>query len=415
MKDRPKKIKKPGGAGLPPLPSESETLLSAQVSQILSALEAGSDLEALTGLVTTRPEDSLWDGHLLHRLALIRHAGIPPLLAALFGSSPDKERRKALKRALHLLKTRGVPVAADLLPREDAGLLGKSGASACQAQVSPIFGTGQRYVILEGPPEILGGNFLVSQISDQEGFRECHLLSLRRKHREEFWDHFRQQGLGDWATVPPAYAVGLLEEAWKQSPQDETMAQRYGAFRDRIRQHWGTPEEAPELAQLLPALSEAERNLCLGQSRDLATTEIFRSWLPGVDEVAPWLEKLREVQDSPLVLSEPQRQMRLEGVMGEAAAAFFPSESRGLWSRRLLEMAYFLDLKGRGEEARAAQAAGEDLAAGAPGPLREENPFLQGLARFALRLGWELSQESQEAATTSGLVVPAGEPLLIRR
>jgi hypothetical protein len=415
MKDRPKKTKKTAGAGLPRLAPEAEALLKSQVHQVLQTLEAASDLETLRGLITTNPQDPLWDGHLLHELTQIRHEAIPPLLAALFGSSPDKERRKALKRALHLLQTRGVPVGADLLPREEAGPLGKSGASACLALVSPIFGTGQRYVILEGPSEILGGNFLVAQLSDQEGIRECHLLSLKRKHRQEFWDQFRQQGLGECAKVPAAYAVNLLEEAWEKNPQAETGAQRYRALKDKIRQHWGRPEEAPALAQLLPALTEADRNLYLEQSRELATKELFQSWLPGVDEVAPWLNKLQEVQETPLVLSEPQRQMRLEGVMDEAAAAFFPPETRGWWSRRLLEMAYFLDLKGRGEEARAAQAAGEDLATGVTGALRGENPFLQGLTRYALRLAWELFQETQKQAQASSLVTPASEPLLIRR
>ena len=52
-------------------------------------------------------------------LGNISHPAIPPLLAALFGEAPDKVRRKALKKALHLLKTRGVPVPGDLLPREE--------------------------------------------------------------------------------------------------------------------------------------------------------------------------------------------------------------------------------------------------------------------------------------------------------
>ncbi len=47
-----------------------------------------------------------------------------------------------------------------------------------KAFVTPIFGNGESYVILEGPPEILGGNFLVALINDQEGFQECVLLNL---------------------------------------------------------------------------------------------------------------------------------------------------------------------------------------------------------------------------------------------
>jgi hypothetical protein len=37
----------------------------------------------------------------------LSHPAIPPLLAALFGQARDKIRRKALKKTLHRLKTRG--------------------------------------------------------------------------------------------------------------------------------------------------------------------------------------------------------------------------------------------------------------------------------------------------------------------
>ena len=74
---------------------------------------------ALKDLVTANPEDLLWDLHLMASLGDILHPAVPPLLAARFGGSPDKARRKALKRVLHLLKTRGVPVPGDLLPREE--------------------------------------------------------------------------------------------------------------------------------------------------------------------------------------------------------------------------------------------------------------------------------------------------------
>ena len=40
----------------------------------------------------------------------LSHPAIPPLLAALFGEARDKVRRKALKKTLHRLKTRGVPL-----------------------------------------------------------------------------------------------------------------------------------------------------------------------------------------------------------------------------------------------------------------------------------------------------------------
>ena len=83
-------------------------------------------------------------------LGALSHPAIPPLLAALFGEARDKVRRKALKKTLHRLKTRGVAFADDLLPREEASF-GAPRPGAAKVFVSPIFGDGESYVILEGP------------------------------------------------------------------------------------------------------------------------------------------------------------------------------------------------------------------------------------------------------------------------
>ncbi len=122
-----------------------------------------------------------------------------------------------MKKTLHRLQTRGVAVSTDLLPREEASF-GVPRPGAAKVFVSPIFGAGESYVILEGPPEVLGGNFLVARVSDQEGFKECVLLSLKRQQQAEVWGRFREQGLDEWFSPPPAYAVALLEEAYRGRP-----------------------------------------------------------------------------------------------------------------------------------------------------------------------------------------------------
>ena len=168
---------------------------------------------ALQAQVSPDPQDPDWDAHLIAALGALSHPAIPPLLAALFGQARDKIRRKALKKTLHRLKTRGVAMADDLLPKEEVSF-GAPRPGAATVFVSPIFGIGESYVILEAPPEILGGNFLVARVSDQEGFKECVLLSLKRQQQAEVWGRFREQGLDQWFSPPPAYAVRLLEEAY---------------------------------------------------------------------------------------------------------------------------------------------------------------------------------------------------------
>ncbi|MFZ2088399.1 MAG: hypothetical protein WAU47_07465 [Desulfobaccales bacterium] len=412
MKGRRQKSRHPAAA-LAPLPPEKAAALQEQVARLQEALTAGSDPESLAGLVTREPADLAWDLHLLKALEKMPHPHVPGLLAALFGHSADKERQKALKRTLHVLKTKGLTVPAGLFFQKDSTSPAPAETSVLQAQISSFMGDGERYVIFEGPRQTLGGNLLVARLSDRSGFRECHLLNLNRKQREEFWEHFHSEGLTAWTQAPPSYVLRLLEDALAITPDGEPGRAAYLPLRDTLWRQVGRPEDAPALEELLPSLGPGDHRGYLEQSRRLATSDLCRSWLPGPEEIMPWLKKLQETQNSPLVLSEQQQRLRQEGLLDDAAAALFPQETRGLWARRLLETAYFLDLSGRPEDARSAQAAAEDLLAGERSALKGENPFIQELVRYALMMAYEFVRQ-QEPQTQPSLLASPTEPLIRR-
>jgi hypothetical protein len=326
--ERQKKAKARGAAEPAPLSPESRVRLESQVARV-SRLGAEVEPAAIQALVSPDPQDADWDAHLIAALGALSHPAIPPLLAALFGEARDKIRRKALKKTLHRLKTRGVAMAPDLLPKEEVSF-GAPRPGATAVFVSPIFGIGESYVILEAPPEILGGNFLVARVSDQEGFRECVLLSLKRQQQAEVWGRFREQGLDQWFSPPPAYAVRLLEEAYTRKSSAGPGAAQYRVLREKIFRHWGRPEAAPDLEQELPAPAPGEMPRLLEHCRELALDPLLISFLPGPEEIAPWLVKFKEVEDSPLVLSEQQKKVRIDGMLDEATGPSTPRDSKPL-------------------------------------------------------------------------------------
>lgn len=416
MKDRQKKSRREG-AGLPPLDPETQAALQQQVARLKTALAAGEPQKALLELVDTRSEDPGWDLHLIEQLTRLRHEAIPSLLAALFGPSPDKRRRKALKRALHLLRTRGVPVSPDLLPREAPlqALPAATTAPVLNAHLSPIYRDGERYVILQGPREIMGGNLLIARVSDQTGLKECHLAVLARKQQQHFWEDLKKEGFEDWAVCPPAYALRLLEEGLSLTPAGVSAREEYLAVREALWRHLGRPEEAPALESLLPPLDPAKPNPNQEELRRLAADRLFFPWWPLLGEMDPWLDKLAEVQKSPLILAEHQKRQREEDLLAAAARAFYPPETRPAWGRRLLEMALFLHLSGRTSEAQVLQAAARDLLSGEQSPLQGENPFLLEMTRLALARAWEHTREEASLSDASPLLTPASLPFLIRR
>jgi len=409
---RQKKAKARGAAEPPPLSPEARARLESQMARVVGFLSTEVEPGVLEAQVSPDPQDPDWDAYLIEALGALSHPAIPPLLAALFGDVRDKIRRKALNKTLHRLKTRGVAFSDGLLPKEEVSF-GAPRRGAAKVLVSPIFGVGESYVILEGPPELLGGNFLIARVSDQEGFRECVLLSLKRQQQAEIWDRFREQGLDQWFSPPPAYAVRLLEDAYAHKAGPGSGAAQYGALREKIFRQWGPASAAPDLEQELPAPSPGEMPL-LERCRELALDPLFISFLPGPEEIAPWLAKLKEVDDSPLVLSEQQKQVRADGVVDEATRAIYPLETRADWGRRLLTTAYYLHLSGREEGARAARAVAADLADPNRSALYGENALLKSLVQYALRLAYEM-QSPREPAAPSGLIASPGEAGFIRR
>jgi hypothetical protein len=414
MKDRKKKTRREA-EGLKTLSPEDQALLKEQLSRLKAALATEGNPEALKALVTTRPGDLPWDLHLMEELARIPHAAMPALISALFTASPDKPRRKAMKRALHTLRTRGVPVPPDLIPREEPGLLAPAPTPAFVAHLSPVFTEGERYIILESSREVLKGNFLLVRLNDRTGLRECHLLIISRKQRQEVWEEFRKDGLGDWVQCPPAYALRLLEEALALTPPGEPAREEFLPLREILWRHLGRPDEAPTLESLLPLSPFEESPPSPEEVRRVAASQPLLALLPRLADLDPWLDKLEEIQRSPLILTEHQQQQRQTGVFIAAAQAFYPPETRSLWARRFLEMAYFFHLMGKSEESRVLRRAAQDLRSGDTTPLTGENWFILELTRRALSLAWELRKGRELEAPSSLLLAPPSTPLIIGR
>ena len=111
----------PGHRGAASASPESAATLEDQLARLKFALATGESQASLPDLVNPRPQDLAWDLHLISGLAKIAHPDIPPLLAARFGEAPGQGPLKALKRALHVLKTLGVQVPAGLFSRGTSG------------------------------------------------------------------------------------------------------------------------------------------------------------------------------------------------------------------------------------------------------------------------------------------------------
>ena len=384
-------LPRPAAKYLSSLPREGQEALTPLVARVHQALVEGADkwqiLEILAANPVPGPADELF---LLEALARLAQPLIPEILQAHFGRAHDKTRQKALKKAFHHLKAQGVEILPDLVKAAASAVVRPVLSPApVKSYMSRLEGNGSRMVILHLPRQGQSFNLFLALCSDVEGLKDTYAVLLSNKETKKYLDSTRQDIPGELVEIPPAYALQILEDSYQANPDQASEAvSAYLRVRSTLQQR--LPEPAPDIRTLLPQLENPEQYL--EQARNLALEEDFLNWHVNPEELAPWFEKIQEIEKSPLVLTPEQKVARIERTIDEATRELFPPEQRRLLSRRLLEMAYYLEHTGRPHLARQAQAAGEDLER-ERSLLERENPFLFGLLMFPLREMYDLKKE----------------------
>ncbi len=368
-------------AGLSPARQEK---LTALLNRVLQALNEGADTETIVQILADQPflqpEDEL---AMLEVLARLSHPLIPEILQVHFGGTADKTCQKALKKAFHLLKTQGVAIPPDLVKTDEPGVFKPMAVSGqIKGYASRIEGNGSRLVVLQLPRQGQSFNLFLALCSDVEGLKDTYAVLLSNKEAKKYLAGTKEDIPGELVEMPPAHVFTILEESYQANPdQSPDTVTTYLRVRP-VLANLLDQESAPDIHDLLPPLEAREPYL--QQSKNLSLEEDFFSWHFRPEELGPWLQKIQDIEKSPLVLTPDQKVARIENVVAEASNELFPPEKRRLLSRRLLEMAYYLDRTGKPHLARQAQAAGLDLER-ERSPLERENPFLLGLLMFPLK------------------------------
>jgi hypothetical protein len=336
--------------------------------------EAGRAARLLMALPKAKPEEVVTLPPPL-AVALARAAlaaGRVDLLGALAGHA-GKDVAKEAKRALHLLRARGVevPEASRLVappalaPVADPGL---------PALASAVDGRGERVVWL--PRAQPGKGIEVGQavLSDERGLTELRVGMLGRKEWRGFVKDLLERGARMGVMeVPRRHA-----HAWITAGRalNERTGQRVPDGADFWLHALGPAEAPPDPAAALPPLPPDEEREALLRSDKLHDLPLLAPWLAEEDYLKTVAARLDEVQVSPLYIDEGQRAAQVERVLSVAAADYLDDARRGRLASRLLSVAAHLASRGDAAHAQAAAAAARALASGAPA---ESIPFARGL------------------------------------
>ncbi len=310
---------------------------------------------------------------------------------------------KDARRALYRLSQRGVvpeaqPTSATAPPRVVA--------SPLEGWLSGIDGRGDRLVwIVRAQP---GGGLLAMTaiLNEPAGLRDVTLAELPRKTLRRMHDDLRARHSVRMVEADGAYCDALVSEGFaraRAAGRAEAVGQ-YPTLRARLTTTAPAPLTPPLVARVAPTLGTDPAALADG-AKLLDEIELS-TWLLDRDTLAPHLAAIAAARESPLVLSRPQQEERVQAALGEARHALFGGPSAEVYRRRLEETAYVLHATERRTLAAAAVATAAALAAG-----DDATPFFVELLRRSVGpLVAEEDAKARAEAEGSVLVRP-GTPL----
>lgn len=330
------------------LPEAARAFADGDVALLPAALDAAAG-EALVALLVERA-----DAARLQRL----------------GEAADKALAKRARRALHLLRTRGVapppPEKREYRPH------GPYASAEEPSLASMIDGRGERIVWLVRAVDS-GYDIFEAQLSETRGILGFSTANAPRKD----WRAHAARVVADErmavARISERHARQLIEDGYRQTlaagrvPPEEFARARLGMG------HYEPEERHPALDLAPPVpLVEARHRLA-----SLHALPELRTWIPP-EESLPALDlEIGNIVTSKLIVDPQQRREQLAAAVEKVANAALTPELRRRLAARLYETALLLAARGKSDEARLCSAAAaltldQRVAAG-------DNPFVLGL------------------------------------
>lgn len=312
------------------------------------------------------------------------------LLQCLERDAVDKAGRKAARRALYRLAQHGVCPPDTPAAVASAPALGV----AIEGLLSSLDGRGDQLVWLLRP-QPGGVAHLFGVVNDPDGLREVALHTVSRKALKSLRAELEQRHELRLVPVDWRHADFLLRRAFEWALARGTrMDGDYPALRAQFAR-----TAAPSTSPLaVPATTAA----ALIAAAELLGEPELRTWFRPAEDLAPYLEELAAVKDSPLVLNETQQQERFEEIIGRCIDGLFGEARRTVWVRRLGEMAHYFTAARRPARAAQAQAVAAALAADtAP----REVAFCAQLVRASLAYFFQVAAEQERERERTSLIV----------
>lgn len=270
-----------------------------------------------------------------------------PLLLAFKEGFKDKQVQKAIKRAIYKLRKRGIPVEEFSRPESGPSIILKpSQEERPAAYVGPVLNmSGSRAVFITHYRAIKGQYIGMGVVSDEEGIQEFLYGAFGKKRTREIKDDFSEKA-GPLVETSLSHAATILEYAYQRHPERHVEpSSKYLELRPWLLEN-APLLGRPAIYDLIPEAQVANMSIARPQLERLFQHKLFEAWLIRMELLRPFMEQLIQAEESPIVLTDAQKDDQARRIKEKCLAELFPDAERDLLKRRLEEMAFvFFKLK----------------------------------------------------------------------
>ena len=318
----------------------------------------------------------------------------PAVLLALKEGFEQKPIRRAVKRALFRLKKKGI--FTDESDREEPpspGILKPMQKEEPDAFLGPVHLNGTRAVLIILHRAAKGQDVGLGLVSDEEGMHQFHYGVFSRKRTKELKAYISQEA-GPLVNTKLSHATTVLEHAYRrhlelypEAPQDYLEIRPWLLERSALL-------DRPIIYEVIPEGEISEGVLTDSQLEKLFEHDLMKSWFVDFESLRQYMKDILNVEDSPIVLTELQKQDRIRQIKEKITEDLFPTAKRVLLKHKFEEMAYIFLKLDQEEYARLCLVAAGDLDQAAS--ILTKNPVIEFLIERSLDFYANATQEIAE-------------------
>jgi hypothetical protein len=248
-----------------------------------------------------------------------------------------------------------------------------------------------------------GFHFLSAVVNEPEGMRYVEGTEVTRKAIRLMRQDLIQRLQVSLIEVPWRYCDALMYEGYERTKaHNGKEVESYPALRSHLIASAAQTVEVPLPASLDRETLAENENLLVTSVQLFEEPELQR-WLLDHDQAHRYIEKISEVQESPLVLNRYQQQDRMQTIIDSAISEIFSPENCPAYARRLEETALHLATSGRLDAAKRAVAVAQALKRSERGG--KGIPFCEELVRQSIALHYKEEREKDQEETRGSLIM----------